>query len=276
MNISRDSSVKGEDDKKKKKKKRKDKKKTGAISEDEDEAKEPQNFVISRAVEMPEGATLSDGDDDRDNLDENDPHRALGDIIFDDYKIESVEVDSRSSQQIEVGGIFAPVDSSKSKKKKKKEEKPAKKSKKKKEKREKESVKVEPQERNGNDAMDIDFWLATDQSNGVVEPPVGAAAPVNDKMLEKEHKKKKKEKKHKKNKKEKKENGGIVEANEHYRHLVTSKDLKICYELRKVPLDPDKLAAAIQVGISFLPLCVPQLIQLQSYRRKRTLYFKGV
>ena len=31
---------------------------------------------------------MSDGDDDRDNLDENDPHRALGDIIFDDYKLQ--------------------------------------------------------------------------------------------------------------------------------------------------------------------------------------------
>ena len=31
---------------------------------------------------------MSDGDDERDNLDENDPHRALGDIIFDDYKLQ--------------------------------------------------------------------------------------------------------------------------------------------------------------------------------------------
>ena len=93
MAISRDSSVKGDDDKKKRKKKKKDKKKKkngeaeSSEEEEEEEARPPaQNYVISRAVEMPEGATLSDGDDDQ-NLDENDPHRALGDIIFDDYKI---------------------------------------------------------------------------------------------------------------------------------------------------------------------------------------------
>jgi len=80
--------VKGDDDKKKgkKKKKEKRKKKNAESSEEEEETAPAQNYVISRAVEMPEGATLSDGEDD-DNLDENDPHRALGDIIFDDYKI---------------------------------------------------------------------------------------------------------------------------------------------------------------------------------------------
>jgi hypothetical protein len=58
--------------------------------------------VISRAVDMPEGATLSDGDDDRDGLDANDPHRALGDIIFDDYKIDPIEVEPRASQQVKI------------------------------------------------------------------------------------------------------------------------------------------------------------------------------
>ena len=84
--------MKGDDDKKKRKKKKKDKKKKkngegeSSEEEEEEETRPTQNYVISRAVEMPEGATLSDGDDDQ-NLDENDPHRALGDIIFDDYKI---------------------------------------------------------------------------------------------------------------------------------------------------------------------------------------------
>ena len=56
MAISRDSSVKGDDDRKKKKKK-KDKKKKGTdgqTDEEEEEDERPvQNFVISRAVEMP-------------------------------------------------------------------------------------------------------------------------------------------------------------------------------------------------------------------------------
>lgn len=29
---------------------------------------------------------MSDGDDDHDGMDENDPHRALGDIVFDELE----------------------------------------------------------------------------------------------------------------------------------------------------------------------------------------------
>lgn len=277
MNISRDSSVKG-DDKKKKKKKKKDKKKgkNGDASEvsEEETVSAPQNVVISRALDMPEGATLSDGDDDRDNLDADDPHRALGDIIFDDYKIEPVEIETRSSHQIEVGGIFAPVDSGKNKKKKREKEKEKdrkeeKKSKKKKEKREKEKQKESPDEtkQNKDDAMDMDFWLgSSDQvTNGVGKAPAAAAAqPVqhdgdDDDGGGKEPKKKKKEKKEKKEKKDKKEKkskkteNNFVEVEDvnpdtgHYRLMATTKDLKISFEIRKVPLDPDKLAAAVQV-----------------------------
>ena len=257
--ISRDSSVKGDDDKKKRKKKKKDKKKKGGDeSSAEEEEITTQNFVISRAVDMPEGATMSDGDDDRDNLDENDPHRALGDIIFDDYKLEpeSESSNHRSSNQIEVGGIFAPVDVHKSKKKKKKEEKPEKKSKKKKEKRDKEnahSASVEVQETpKKEEEMDINFWLGTEHSNGVSEKSEAV-------QEESEHKKKKekKEKKHKKEKKEKKksskENGtskesyDLIAVDSHYHPLAESRDLKMFYELRKVPLDTEKLAAAVQV-----------------------------
>jgi hypothetical protein len=212
--------------------------------------------VISRALDMPEGATLSDADDDRDRLDEDDPHRALGDIIFDDYKITPAEFESRPSNQIEIGGMFAPADSGKTKKKKKKEKekKEEKKSKKKKDKKEKESSEPVVKEAK-NDGMDIDFWLDTSgqQTNGNdVSQPAAAAAAEDAEEPEKEHKKKKKkekkEKKEKKHKKEKKENGGIDDdVSEHYRHLATNKDLKIYVELRKVPLDPDKLAAAVQV-----------------------------
>jgi hypothetical protein len=161
------------------------------------------------------------------------------------------QYDSRPGQ-IEVGGIFAPAESNKSKKKKKKEGKGEKKSNKK-EMKDKESVVEKPMDK--VDGMDIDFWLepkeeAQSNGNGIVEeiPP----------SEEKEHKKKKKEKKQKKEKKDKKkskENGDtskeaydlISVDGGQYRPLAENSQLKMFFELRKVPLDPDKLAAAVQV-----------------------------
>ena len=162
-----------------------------------------------------------------------------------------------------MGGIFAAADPHKSKKKKKKEEKPEKKSKKKKDKKHKDEDEVIVVDKESvvskkEDMNDINFWLGTEQSNGnngvAAEEPAAVTS-----VVEKEHKKKKdkKEKKAKKEKKEKrsKENGtkesydliSVEGASSSYRPLAESKDLKMFFELRKVPLDPDKLAAAVQV-----------------------------
>lgn len=60
----------------KKSKKSKSKKKKNKKSSEEDEEEEPGTVhVVNTAIEMPEGATLSDGEES--TLPENDPHRAL-------------------------------------------------------------------------------------------------------------------------------------------------------------------------------------------------------
>ena len=55
---------------------------------------------------------MSDGDDDRDNLDENDPHRALGDIIFDDYKLQPEQdqvMENLSFLKNSLGGVLVQI-----------------------------------------------------------------------------------------------------------------------------------------------------------------------
>ncbi len=86
MDIGQESNSK--EDKKKKKKKDRKKSKTEKEQKDEEMEEDKPNplVVINRATEMPEGASLSDGDDDLDGMDENDPHRALGDIVFDELE----------------------------------------------------------------------------------------------------------------------------------------------------------------------------------------------
>ena len=111
--------------------------------------------------------------------------------------------------------------------------------------------------------MDLDFWLEPkpethSNGNGLAEQN-----PINEETEHKKKKKEKKEKKHKREKKEKKkskENGDASKESYdlisvdggHYRPLAENSELKMFFELRKVPLDPDKLAAAVQVRI-FLP-----------------------
>merc|ERR1712029_965069 len=72
----------GQDEERKKtKKKKKKSKKNVSPSSDEDEESGP-NVFVSQSLDMPEGATLSDaGSDDNDN---DDPHKALSNIILDD------------------------------------------------------------------------------------------------------------------------------------------------------------------------------------------------
>jgi len=64
----------------KKKKKKKNKKKAVSSSEEED----GPNVAVSKHLEMPEGASVSDLDDDHDDLD--DPHRALAQISLEDLE----------------------------------------------------------------------------------------------------------------------------------------------------------------------------------------------
>ena len=74
------SNTNGEEKKKSKKKKKKSKKNTAQSSEEEEEG--GPNVFVSQSLDMPEGATMSDGGSD-DN-DKDDPHRALSNIILDD------------------------------------------------------------------------------------------------------------------------------------------------------------------------------------------------
>merc|ERR1719394_927761 len=70
----------GEEKKKSKKKKKKSKKNLAPSSDEEDEA--GPNVFVSQSLDMPEGATMSDnGSDDNDN---DDPHKALSNIVLDD------------------------------------------------------------------------------------------------------------------------------------------------------------------------------------------------
>merc|ERR1712032_1717933 len=68
------------EEKKKSKKKKKGKKNQAPSSEEEEDS--GPNVFVSQSLDMPEGATLSDGgSDDNDN---DDPHKALSNIVLDD------------------------------------------------------------------------------------------------------------------------------------------------------------------------------------------------
>merc|ERR1712227_1074041 len=74
------SATNGEEKKKSKKKRKKSKKNVAPSSDEEDEA--GPNVFVSQSLDMPEGATMSDnGSDDNDN---DDPHKALSNIVLDD------------------------------------------------------------------------------------------------------------------------------------------------------------------------------------------------
>merc|ERR1712080_80238 len=71
----------GSHGKKPKKKKKKSSKKTEIPSSDDEEV--GPNMFVSRNIDLPEGASISDLDRS-DTDDGNDPHKALGNIILDD------------------------------------------------------------------------------------------------------------------------------------------------------------------------------------------------
>jgi AP-3 complex subunit delta-1 len=183
FNISRESSVNGGDKKKKKKKKK----------GEEDDKKEQKVVTVRKASEMPEGVELSEGDsDDGNDLAEDDPHKALGDISLDDLEYNAPykpREEDNSYDRDANGGVTVPHSlfgapkgfggGGDSKKKKKKEDKPVaeeevekkkrrkKEKKEKKKKREKDNGEKEPQQQQppsgevpGTD--DMDFWLSND------------------------------------------------------------------------------------------------------------------
>merc|ERR1712083_368205 len=67
---------------KKSKKKKKKAKKVEVASSDSEEA--GPNVFVSRNVDLPEGASISDLDRS-DSDDKDDPHKALGNIVLDDF-----------------------------------------------------------------------------------------------------------------------------------------------------------------------------------------------
>jgi len=74
------SETNGQEKKKSKKKKKKSKKNPEPSSEEEEES--GPNVFVSQNIDMPEGASLSDVGSD--GGDDDDPHRALGNIVLDD------------------------------------------------------------------------------------------------------------------------------------------------------------------------------------------------
>ena len=103
------------DSKKGRKKKKKKSKKAAVSSEEEDEA--GPNVFVSQSLDMPEGATMSDpGSDDNDN---DDPHRALSNIVLDDIlEEERAKTEKKSKKKKKAENteptIVPDLDSSKS------------------------------------------------------------------------------------------------------------------------------------------------------------------
>ena len=203
LNISRDSSVKGEGKKKSKKGKKKKSKKRGGEedSSEDDEANNPPavapSFVIKKRMEMPEGVEDSGGEEE-DRLPDDDPHRALGNISLDDLEVIQPY---KSKNNGEMGDGFREgddtvptnlfgggkpekkkkkkdkkenedeqkVEKDKKKKKKHKKEKDElnggeeKVSKKKKKKSSKDNERGKEQEAASSEAQDMDFWLSSEK-----------------------------------------------------------------------------------------------------------------
>jgi len=85
----------GQEKKKSKKKKKKSKKNPEPSSEEEDET--GPNVFVSQNIDMPEGASLSDIGSD--GGDDDDPHRALGNIVLDDILDAPPVVEKKSKKK---------------------------------------------------------------------------------------------------------------------------------------------------------------------------------
>jgi len=122
------SQTNGDTSKKVKKKKKKSKKNVEASSEEEETG---PNVFVSQSIDMPEGATLSDGLSD--GGEEDDPHKALGNIDLNDI-LETpkvIEKKGKKKKKNELNLVKSPdlvehkVHKQKKKKKSKKQTKPA-------------------------------------------------------------------------------------------------------------------------------------------------------
>ncbi len=279
--------ISGGGNKKKAKKKHKKKDKKGKSNNDveaEEEEEEPApNVFVSKNAEMPEGVEVSDGEDDDKNANDDDPHRALGEINLDDLETPAPYVSSRNNvagDSVPPAEMFGGGGAKLKKAKKVKKEKKSKKDKKKEaanhDKDDETLVVVvngndEKSDAGGGGANDIDFWLSDKpvQEAAIAKSKSPSPIPNQDEKAEKSKKSKKhkKEKSSKKSKhkereapaatvldnhekrKEKKTNGVssmMPPSGPLMRVLAGNKVLSLAYEIRQVPMDPDKLTAAIQ------------------------------
>merc|ERR1712029_1034987 len=174
-------------------------------------------------AEMPEGVESSEGE--HEDIDLSDPHQALGAINLDDIEETLVQA-AKKPDKIEFFTNGTADNGTKKAAKKEKKEKKAKKE------------KVKKSEVNGNDEKvtnnidDLEFWLSP--SKQVPSEPLAV-------------KKEKKAKKAKKSKDEKPTKNGLAPPALALKTLASNSSLKISYDTKKVPMDPDKMTA----GLSF-------------------------
>ena len=255
---------------KRKDKKRKKKKKSQ--NDDEDIIQNSIEYdtsgtqiLVSTNSEMPEGARLSDDDDDFDEKNHDDPHKALGAINLDD--LESDRFVSKTATASHLLVEEKKVKKSGNNKKKRREEEvkenlAGKKSSKKKKKKKSLSDQKEGENpkdvimKNGENGItdDYEFWLSPSKSvKEATKVPKIAGNEI------KESKKKPKKKKKSKDKEECQANGLIPDLEDNspnstngssslaLKILAANKSLKMLYDVRRVPMDPEKMTA----GISF-------------------------
>ena len=224
--------VKVSSKKDKKKKKKKKKKEDVEEDDDEEEGQEGPSVLVCTNAEMPEGVESSEGE--HEDIDLSDPHQALGAINLDDIEETLVQA-AKKPDKIE---FFTNGTADNGTKKAAKKEKKEKKAKKEKKEKKAKKEKVKKSEVNGNDEKvtnnidDLEFWLSP--SKQVPSEPVAV-------------KKEKKAKKAKKSKDEKPTKNGLAPPALALKTLASNNSLKISYDTKKVPMDPDKMTA----GLSF-------------------------
>ena len=244
-------------DSKKKKKKKKDKKKEQVLEEFEEEDETATSSVlVSTNIEMPEGVELDSDGNDSDDKTNDDPHRALGEINLDDLEYleresptRSVATNDDSTVPIQLFGETS-IKKSKKKTEKVKKEKKEKKDKKKKKKKDNEHnnqaslISVPVTNGNENNDEDMDFWLSPSKQM----PDQDLPSKVKDEKSPKNKKKKHKKGKHDVSSVQPKTNGIVTTSPLSLKTLAANDDFKMLYDVKRVPMDPDKMTA----GISFI------------------------
>ena len=155
--------------------------------------------VVSTAIDMPEGVALSDGDDNDQQGEANDPHRAL-DINLDEPMEQERYVPKRPPQVLKT--VAKPVgekaetsttasDAKKAKQKKKKKE-------------EEQLVEEEPKKKSSKDKKKTNHTGLVDLTTDEPVPPVVKSAKVTEEKVSTDKKVKKEKRKHKDKDKDKK------------------------------------------------------------------------